>query len=518
MTTLRVVLPDQLDRSLIPTIAERCEHVVMAESGYLFASGTHARKLALLAAAGRHYAAALREAGVPVQHFTIAGSPHARDGSHTTPLGEHIVRAARAVGAERLVVMRPGSWSEIDALTRAADTLGTGLTVEEDRHFYATPAEFAEHAAGRKRLVMEYFYRELRKKHAVLIDPDDRSAGAPAGGEWNYDSHNRDSFGADGPTEIPAPPRFEPDDVTREAIDDVKRVFSEAPGSLEGFALAVTPTQAEDALTDFVRNRLPRFGRYQDAMWAGEPYLFHSFLSPMLNLRLLDPRDAVERAEQAWLDGEAPVNSVEGFVRQILGWREFVRGVYYHAGRDYGERNALGADRELPRFYWDGETDMRCAADVMSGVFRIGYAHHIQRLMVMGLFAMLYGADPAELHRWHLSLYADAYDWVSAPNVIGMSQYADGGVLATKPYAASGKYIDRMSNYCTGCRYEPDVATGERACPFTTLYWDFLRRHREALRENRRMRLQVANLDRKKREEVDAIHHRARSLRKELQT
>ena len=501
MGHLRIILPDQLDRSYIPDWIKEGDTVLIAETGYLFAEATHKRKLAFLCSAGRHFAAELSEAGVDVIHRRIA------DGSHTRSLADHVASAVDECGADALAVHRPGSFMELEELEAAAKEASLDLTVDEDLSFYSTPREFAEHISGRKQVVMEYFYRELRKRHNVLME-----IGEPAGGDWNYDKENRQTFGKEGPGEVPPPFFVRPDEITGNAIREVEEVFSDNPGSLDGFALAVTPEDAKNALSDFVTNRLPNFGAYQDAMWTDNSFLFHSFLSPLLNTRLLSPREAVAAAEAAYRSGDAPVNSVEGFIRQIIGWREFIRGVYYQQGPDYLALNELAADREVPESFWTGETDMACISSTVSHILATGYAHHIQRLMVIGLFAQLAGVHPYHFHRWHLALYLDAYDWVSAPNVIGMSQYADGGFLATKPYVASGKYIKRMSNYCKACRYSPDEAVGETACPFTTLYWDFLLRHRSMLDENRRMNFQMKNLERKTDDQLRQIRERAREV------
>ena len=505
MSVLRIVLPDQLDRTHIQTASDSRDHLLLAETGYLFRESTHRLKLALLASVGRHFAADARQAGVPIDHRTIG------DGSHERSLSSHILGAAKEIEVDAIVATRPGSWCQLAELETAAKELGVELKIEEDSSFFSTTEEFSKHASGRKRLVMEYFYRELRRRHGILMDDEE-----PAGGEWNYDEENREAFGESGPGEIPEPLRFEPDEMTRGVVEDVSTIFPDAPGRDTEFTLPVTPDDARHALDDFIDHRLKLFGTYQDAMWSGERLLYHSSLSPLLNLRLLSPREAVARAEEAYRSGEVPIAGAEGFIRQILGWREFIRGLFYHAGRDYRAENRFEATRELPSFYWTGETRMRCVSDVMSGVLEHAYAHHIERLMVMGLFSLLAGLDPAELNDWHLSLYVDAYEWVSTPNVIGMSQYADGGLVATKPYAASGKYINRMSNYCPECSFNPDRSHGEEACPFTTLYWDFLDRHSERLKENRRMRLQLSNLERKSDEDRRAIRSRARELEKEI--
>ena len=337
--------------------------------------------------------------------------------------------------------------------------------------------------------------------------------GEPAGGQWNYDADNRGSFGKSGPEKLRSPKRFKPDALTRRVIDLVSKRFQKHPGSLEQFDWPVTKKDARAALRDFITYRLSNFGVYQDAIWTGEPWLYHSRLSVALNLKLLDPRDVIAAAENAYREGSAPLAATEGFIRQILGWREYVRGIYWRFMPEYAQRNALGADQPLPGFYWTGETDMNCLKDALGQTLEYGYAHHIQRLMVTGLFAMMYGVKPEDIHKWYLAVYVDAVEWVELPNTIGMSQFADGGVMASKPYCATGAYIDRMSNACKTCRYKPKVAHGPDACPFTTLYWDFLARHEKLLKKNPRMSMQLRNLGRKDPGELKKIRRQAETLR-----
>ena len=269
------------------------------------------------------------------------------------------------------------------------------------------------------------------------------------------------------------------------------------------------------ALGDFITHRLPHFGTYQDALWEGELWLYHSHLSCALNLMLLHPKEVVQAAEGAYRQGHAPLPSVEGFIRQILGWREYVRGIYWTRMPEYAQSNAWQAQGSLPAFYWTGDTDMACLSDAIQQTLAHGYAHHIQRLMVTGLYAQLLGVSPQEVHRWYLGVYVDAVEWVELPNTLGMSQFADGGLMASKPYVASGKYIDRMSNHCKGCRYRPDASTGPNACPFTTLYWDYLMRHEDRLAKNPRMVMQVRNLARMSEAQRQAIADQSRQLRGE---
>ena len=275
----------------------------------------------------------------------------------------------------------------------------------------------------------------------------------------------------------------------------------------------MTPEDASEALKDFVRRRLRDFGPYEDAMWRGQPFLYHSRLSSSLNLKLLDPRDALRAAESALRRGRAPLNSVEGFVRQILGWREYVRGIYWLEMPEYASRNALNARSPLPGFYWTGDTDMNCLRECIEQTLDYGFAHHIQRLMVTGLFALLLGVDPKEVHKWYLAIYVDAVEWVELPNTLGMSQYADGGIMASKPYVATGKYIKRMSNYCDYCQYDPSRDIGEKACPFTTLYWDFLVRNERTLSANTRIQLQMRNVPRLDRERIKNVKKQADRIR-----
>ena len=318
----------------------------------------------------------------------------------------------------------------------------------------------------------------------------------PVGGQWNFDADNRESFGKAGPQDVPAPTRFEPDATTQEVMALVNTQFASHPGSLQSFGWPVTRAQALLALQTFIEQRLPLFGQYEDAMWAGEAWLYHSHLSCALNLKLLNPREVVHAAEAAYRAGHAPLAAAEGFIRQILGWREFVRGIYWLHMPEYLTRNALNAQAELPAWYWTGNTDMACLKDAIGQTLEHGYAHHIQRLMVTGLYALLLGVKPQAVHSWYLSVYVDAVEWVELPNTLGMGQFGDGGLMASKPYVASGKYIQRMSNHCKGCRYDPALSTGATACPFTTLYWDFLMHHEVLLKKNPRMAMQLKNLAR----------------------
>jgi deoxyribodipyrimidine photolyase-related protein len=473
---------------------------------------THKARIALFLSAMRHFRDRLRADGITVHYRELPRGPAGPDHLPPQTLTAALTEDLQRLNPAQVVMVMAGEHRLTEGLGAAVAATGRTLELAPDNHFYATPEQFADHAEGRKQLRLEFFYRELRKRHDILM-----ADGKPEGGAWNYDTDNRGSFSKTGPTAgpgmIPPPASFPPDEVTADVLALVSERFADHPGSLDRFDWPVTAEQAETALDDFIANRLPDFGRFQDAMWGGEAYLYHSRLSAAMNLKLLDPRLAVDAAVEAYHRGHAPLNSVEGFVRQILGWREYVRGIYWLHMPGYVDHNHLDAHQPLPDFYWTGETDMACLSDVIGQTLEYGYAHHIQRLMVTGLYSLLLGVDPNAVHRWYLAVYVDAVEWVELPNTLGMSQFADGGIMASKPYAATGKYLKRMSNHCRDCRFNPDKAVGDDACPYTTLYWDFLRRHRERLRPNNRMAMQLRNVDRKDPDELAAIAERAEAIR-----
>ncbi|GIV08296.1 MAG: cryptochrome/photolyase family protein [Fimbriimonadales bacterium] len=504
MRHLILILGDQLDRrsAALDGFDPTCDAVWMAEVAEEAAHvWSHKARIALFLSAMRHFRDWLRQQGYPV-HYHALDDPQNK-GSFATELA----RAVRQHHPQKLIVVEPGEWRVLQSLQQTAQQLGVPLEIRPDRHFLITIDDFKRHAAGRKQLRLEFFYREMRQRTGILME-----GRQPAGGAWNYDASNRKAFGKQGPGLIPRPVSFTPDAITQEVIRLVETRFPNHPGSLRHFDWAVTPEQAEQALDDFIAHRLPLFGPYQDAMWTGEPYLYHSRLSSAINLKLLDPRVAIEKAVDAYRQNHAPLQSVEGFVRQLLGWREYIRGVYWLYMPDYLERNALNAHANLPDFYWTGETDMNCLRETIGQTLQHGFAHHIQRLMVTGLYALLLGVHPKQVHAWYLAIYVDAVEWVELPNVYGMSQFADGGLMASKPYIASGKYLQRMSNYCAGCRYKPDQATGEHACPFTTLYWDFLMRHETTFADHPRLGQQIRNLRRLSEADKQAIRRQAAAL------
>ena len=474
--SLVLVLGDQLSPALsslkraVPASDRVLMVEVMAEATYV---RHHKKKIAFLFSAMRHFAKELREAGWTVDYVKLD------DPENTGSFSGEVARACERLSPERLLVTEPGEWRVLKEMRAWGETHGVPVEILTDTRFFCPLPEFRAWADGRRQLRMEHFYRDMRRRTGLLMDGDE-----PAGGKWNFDADNRKPAKPD--LFLPLPKRFVPDEITRDVLSLVSKRFAGHIGDLEPFWFAVTRSQAEEACDHFLKEALAGFGTYQDAMLSGQKFLFHSVLSAYLNAGLLDARTLCEKVEAAWRAGRAPLNAAEGFIRQI-GWREYVRGVYWLKMPGYVTMNALGADRSLPDFYWTGKTRMRCLSEAISQTLEEAYAHHIQRLMITGNFALLAGIDPHQVHEWYLAVYADAYEWVEAPNTLGMSQFADGGLLGSKPYMSGGNYINRMSDYCGACAYDVRQKTGEGACPFNALYWDFLDRNASVLEGNPRL-------------------------------
>ncbi|WP_421836783.1 cryptochrome/photolyase family protein [Novosphingobium sp.] len=485
MNRLVLVLGDQLSPAMSSLMAadKARDRVLMVEvSEEATYVRHHKKKIAFLFSAMRHFAEELRGAGWTVDYVKL--DDPGNSGSFT---GE----VACAVAMHRpssILVTEAGEWRVAQMFAGWEAAFGIPVEVCPDMRFVCPLPVFRDWAGGRKALRMEYFYREMRRRTGLLMEGD-----KPAGGEWNYDAENRKAAAPD--LFMPRPPVFAPDSITQEVMALVASRFGNHFGDLEPFQFAVTRADAEAAFAAFVQRALPRFGDYQDAMLEGEPFLYHAVIAQYLNCGLLDPLAVCRAVEEEWRAGRVPLNAAEGFIRQIIGWREYVRGIYWLTMPGYERRNFLGHTRPLPEFYWTAETDMACVRAAVTQTRQHAYAHHIQRLMVTGTFALLAGIDPHALHEWYLSVYADAYEWVELPNTVGMSQFADGGMLASKPYAASGAYINRMSNHCGTCRYDVKQRTGANACPFNPLYWDFIARHRGKIGGNPRMVQMVRTYD-----------------------
>ena len=482
VSRLVLVLGDQLSEALsVLSAADKSTDTVMMaevaeETAYV---PHHPKKIALIFAAMRKFAAVLEADGWTVAHTALDDTDNAG-----SLVGE-ILRRAEQTGAGEVLVTEPGEWRLINALQKAP----IKTSILPDDRFIASHQEFESWAKGRKALRMEYFYRDMRRKTGLLMDGD-----APVGGKWNFDHDNRkpapDEIDFDGPL------RFDPDPATEEVLELVEVKFINNFGILRPFWFATTRQQALQQLDHFIAHGLPKFGDFQDAMLKDNRFLYHGLVSTSLNIGLLNPLEVCKAAEAAYYSGAAPINAVEGFIRQIVGWREYVRGIYFLEGEGYAGRNALGHDRALPSLYWGGETRMNCVAKAVEQTREEAYAHHIQRLMITGNFGLLAGVSATEMHEWYLAVYADAFEWVEAPNTVGMSQFADGGIIASKPYVSSGAYINRMSDYCKSCDYSVSQKTGEGACPFNLLYWHFLNRHRARFEGNPRMAQMYRTWDR----------------------
>ena len=499
--SLVIILGDQLDpkHPALRTADPRHTRILMVEA---LQESTHVWsskiRSTLFLSAMRHYAQELRAQGWQVDYLRL--------GQHPFPsLQEAWLDALQHHHPEEVLCVETGDWRVTQMLIEVCAQTQVPLRWLKDEHFMISAQDFAKWAGTSKQLRMEMFYRMMRKRHGVLMNGDE-----PVGGTWNFDEENRRSFGKQGPQDLPELPHFAPDALTQEVMHDVDKHLHDHPGHLEHFNWPVTRDQALQALEAFMQQRLGRFGPTQDAMWQDEPFLFHSLLASSLNLKLLNPREVMAAAIERFEAGQADLPSVEGFVRQILGWREFMRGVYTRDMPAMKSANHLQATRALPAWFWTGQTLMRCMQQTIHQTFQHGYAHHIQRLMVTGNFAMLAGLLPQAVCDWYLAVYVDAVEWVELPNTAGMALFALGPRFTTKPYAASGAYIKRMSNYCEGCAYKPEQKTGPQACPMTTLYWHFLNTHEASLAANPRAALMVKNLQRMSAAERLAIEDQAR--------
>ena len=507
MTTLHMVLGDQVSMDLsalhdlapgdVVLMAE-----VMAECTYV---KHHPKKIVLVLSAMRHFAEALRGRGVQVEYTRLD------DPANTHTLRGELLRAIATHRPDRVVATECGEWRLEQDMRGWQDATGLEVEIRDDTRFLCRRQDFRAWAAARKGLRMEFFYRDMRVRHALLMDD-----GAPAGGQWNYDPENRKPLPKT--VQPPSVRGFPPDAITRDVMTLVAERFPDHFGDVDGFDMPVTAADATHALDDFITRRLPEFGDWQDAMKTGEATMFHALVSTSLNTGLLDPLVACRAAEAAWRAGRAPLNAVEGFIRQILGWREYVRGVYWLKAPDYRTLNGLDAQRPLPAFYWTGDTRMNCLHQSITDTKRYAYAHHIQRLMITGNFALLAGLHPDGVDEWYMIVYADAYEWVEMPNVRGMALHADGGIMGSKPYAASGAYINRMSDYCRGCAYDVKQSTTPNACPFNALYWDFIARHATRFGPNPRMSMPVRTWSKMAPEKQKALRARAANVLTAIET
>ncbi|ARH01323.1 cryptochrome/photolyase family protein [Legionella micdadei] len=503
MAKLCFILGDQLSETLSAiTAINKCDDVILMcevaqEATYV---DHHPKKIAFIFSAMRHFAQELVAKGYQVRYIKFD------DPDNQGSLTKELFRAIEEVKPSSICLTEPGEWRVLKMIQDCKDQLAVPLTIHEDNRFLCTTNEFKNWATCKNQLRMEHFYRMMRQKHNLLID----EKGKPIGGSWNYDAQNRKNA-----KHVPSFPKrleYPIDVITADILRLVSTHFSNHFGELHPFNLAVTRNQALSEADYFMGHCLGFFGDYQDAMLSNEITLYHSKLSFYLNTGLLQPLELCRRAEQAYFTQKAPLNSVEGFIRQILGWREYVRGIYWLFMPSYKEMNYFNAVRHLPAFFWGAETKMFCIKEVVRQTSAEAYSHHIQRLMITGNFALLAGLDPQQVCDWYLTVYADAYEWVELPNTLGMALYADGGLMSTKPYAASGKYINRMSNFCQSCPYNPNDLLGENACPFNALYWNFLKQNQEKLKNNTRLNYAYMNWQKMSTDKKEAILHKAQQI------
>lgn len=496
---LCVILGDQLSSSIssLKNFKKNEDKILMME---VFNEATyanhHKKKLVLIFSAMRHFAKELQEKGVSVTYSKISKSQD----NFTKELSSQ----CKKIQPKRIVITHPGEYRVLQEIKKWEKVLKIPVSIVDDDRFFCTIDEFKKWTVGRKELRMESFYQMMRKKYQILIDNN----GKPKGGKWNYDIKNRKSLPKNHP-DIPKPLQHKPDDITKQVIAEVKNKFPKHFGDLEPFWFAVTHEQAKKSLNDFIKNRLSMFGPYEDAMAQEESFLYHSVLSMYLNIGLLEPKQIINKVLEK--DG-IKVESVEGFIRQILGWREYIRGIYWYTMPKYSKTNYFDAKNKLPKFYWTGNTDMNCMKNCIEQTIKESYAHHIQRLMITGNFALIAGIKPEEVCEWYLSVYADAYEWVELPNTHGMTLYADGGVLGSKPYAASGNYINKMSDYCKDCKYDVKQKEGDDACPFNYLYWNFFLKNQKKLEKNPRLWTVFSNIKKMSQEKKSQIRNNSKKF------
>ena len=485
MSVLHVVLLDQLSHKIssLKNCDKKNDIILLCELNEEFTYVKHhKKKIVLLISAMRHFSVELKNNGYNVEYVSL------EDKKNTGGLRTEIERALKNYKSKKVVITHPAEYRILDCLNKLRKDLSVQIDIIEDDRFLCSIEFFNNWSDGRENLRMEYFYRELRKKYSVLMEGEQ-----PIGGKWNYDASNRKppKEGLD----IPEKYTSKPDKITQEVIELVEKKYSLHFGDLEPFHFAVDRKGALKALQEFITKKLYLFGDYQDAMLEGEAWMYHSHISFYLNCGLLLPMECIQKAEQSYHEDKSPLNAVEGFIRQILGWREYIRGIYWLKMPDYEKSNFFNAKRKLPSFYWNSKTEMNCLRNCVKETKENAYAHHIQRLMVLGNFALLAGIDPKDVNEWFLIVYADAYQWVELPNVTGMILFADGGYLASKPYASGGAYINKMSNYCKNCKYKVTEKNGSEACPFNYLYWNFLAENRQKLSSNHRLRMMYSSYD-----------------------
>lgn len=505
--TLRLILGDQLNaqHSWFSTVNNEYTFVMIESREEGSYAPHHIQKVVGIFSAMRQFAHSLKSQGHQLHYHKILDSTEAN-------LRTVLASIAHQYGTERIELQEPDEWRLREDLEQLKDE-GFKITWCSSEHFISTRKEFQELFEGKKTFLMETFYRALRRRTGILMD-----MGQPAGGKWNYDAQNRKKLPKN---HLPPPPFVPSTDVSAE-LKDALAAQLPTIGKLKNpkhFYWPTTPTQAWEIFDHWLQNGLPSFGDYQDALTTKSWSLYHSRISFALNTKMIQPLDVCQRVEAHYrANPEVPLNAVEGFIRQILGWREFMRCVYWHRMPEFAAENFFGFDRKLPQWFWNGETKMKCLSHTIGQSLNHGYAHHIQRLMVTGNFTLLAGIDPDEVDLWYLGIYIDAFEWVEITNTRGMSQYADGGWIATKPYVSSANYMKKMGDYCDQCFYNPKTKTEDDSCPFNALYWNFFDSQRDKLQSNFRLGMVYRTYDKMNADVKAGIREKAQSLLDNINT
>ena len=505
--TLRLILGDQLNaqHSWFSTVNNEHTFVMIESREEGSYAPHHIQKVVGIFSAMRQFAHSLKSQGHQLHYHKILDSTEAN-------LRTVLASIAHQYGAERIELQEPDEWRLREDLEQLKDE-GFKITWCSSEHFISTREEFEGLFEGKKTFLMETFYRALRRRTGILMD-----MGQPAGGKWNYDAQNRKKLPKN---HLPPPPFVPSTDVSTE-LKDALAAQLPTIGKLENpkhFYWPTTPTQAWEIFDHWLQYGLPSFGDYQDALTTKSWSLYHSRISFALNTKMIQPLEVCQRVEAHYrANPEIALNAVEGFIRQILGWREFMCCVYWHRMPEFADENFFGFDRKLPQWFWNGDTKMKCLSHTIGQSLNHGYAHHIQRLMVTGNFALLAGIDPDEVDLWYLGIYIDAFEWVEITNTRGMSQYADGGWIATKPYVSSANYMKKMGDYCDQCFYNPKTKTEDDSCPFNALYWNFFDSQRDKLQSNFRLGMVYRTYDKMNADVKAGIREKAQSLLDNINT
>lgn len=509
MGNLVMILGDQLsfEISSLENFDKKTDQILMCEV-YDEASYVkhHQKKLILIFSAMRSFAKNLQQKNYQVNYLKLD------DKKNTQSFSGELIRICDQLKPKKIIITQPSEYRVLMMFDQLKTKYQLDIEIRSDHRFIASTSEFANFVKNKKQLLMENFYRNMRKKTGLLMEKNNgKPTTKPLNGKWNFDHENRQAM----PSMVKIKPliKFTHDQILLEVIELVKNKFNKNFGNTDNFIYAINHHQAQIQFQDFIDHRLVNFGKYQDAMRDDLEFGFHSIISAYLNIGLLDPLDCCKKVEEAYHQGKCDIASAEGFIRQIIGWREYIRGIYWYFMPKYRELNYFNAKKDLPEFYWQSnKTQMNCLKNVIAQTHDNGYSHHIQRLMITGNFALLSAIDPKQINDWYLAVYVDAFEWVELPNTSGMAIYADGGIVASKPYCASANYINKMSNFCKNCDYDHKKTIGKNACPFNFLYWNFLITNQELLKKNPRLFYPYNNLAKKSKDDIKQIQSQSQEF------